>query len=497
MKTNYFSKSVVLLSTATLLFACGEMEHMNLEHDFAEVQEVLIQVDEETFISADKATEIADMFFGKLTEGNVSTRSDSKAKRVSASVETLSERGNSLMYIINYPDGGFVIMGATKNYYPVLAYSDEGSFDTTTELGGAALWLEETKDAIKTSDVLNDTIKTKMQLLWKSYETADAISTQETQDMRLRSSSSAERACWNRCDELQMRYGKDGWNFLPLNQARRILDEAGFPGMYNDLCFGANTNNSPINGSIFAWKDIYKNEQVGPFIVTKWHQKTPFNDLCGGYSAGCGAVAAAQIMKYYHYPQDFNHNNSPFDWSIIPIDSTPGSAQAALFKHIGDYVKMNYGSNGSWTTPNNLRDGLRRFGYNVTKADHNHSTVERELFNYRRPLIMGGNSWNVPLPGPLDMIGGAHYWVCDGARRITTDQIQYFTEWQPNGNGAFTTGWNTMNSPGVLGGIGYLYFHMNWGWIGGRNNGWFAFNNINSGDGVYQYARQNFYITKP
>jgi len=70
MKTNYFSKSIVLLSTATLLFACGEMEHMNLEHDFAEVQEVLIQADEETFISADKATEIADMFFGNINSGN-------------------------------------------------------------------------------------------------------------------------------------------------------------------------------------------------------------------------------------------------------------------------------------------------------------------------------------------------------------------------------------------------------------------------------------------
>lgn len=74
--------------------------------------------------------------------------------------------------------------------------------------------------------------------------------------------------------------------------------------------------------------------------------------------------------------------------------------------------------------------------------------------------------------------------------------MQYFTEWQPYGKGVFNTGWNTMNSPGVLGGIGYLYFHMNWGW-GGNHDGWFAFNNVNSGNGNYQYARQNFYITKP
>jgi hypothetical protein len=102
----------------------------------------------------------------------------------------------------------------------------------------------------------------------------------------------------------------------------------------------------------------------------------------------------------------------------------------------------------------------------------------------------------VRLVGDLDYIGNSHYWVCDGARAITPGQMQYFTEWQPNGNGVFTTGWNTMDSPGVLGGIGYLYFHMNWGW-GGNHDGWFAFNNVNSGNGNYQYARQNFYITKP
>src|SRR5690554_7272964 len=50
--------------------------------------------------------------------------------------------------------------------------------------------------------------------------------------------------------------------------------------------------------------------------------------------------------------------------------------------------------------------------------------------------------------------------------------------------------------PQLTGGIGYLYFHMNWGW-GGNHDGWFAFNNVDSGNGNYQYARQNFYITKP
>ena len=92
-----------------------------------------------------------------------------------------------------------------------------------------------------------------------------------------------------------------------------------------------------------------------------------------------------------------------------------------------------------------MKDGIRSLGYNVTKASHNFEKVETELFR-NRPVIMGGNDDNVPLPEPLDYIGSSHYWVCDGAHRITTNQMYYFTIWQPNGNGTFTTGWHSMET---------------------------------------------------
>jgi hypothetical protein len=100
-----------LLCIATLLLACSEVENLNSDNEFAKEQEVSYQVDEETFVSLDKATDIADLFFSKLTEDNVSTKSSFRSQRVSASVKILSENGNPSMYIINYPDGGFVIMG--------------------------------------------------------------------------------------------------------------------------------------------------------------------------------------------------------------------------------------------------------------------------------------------------------------------------------------------------------------------------------------------------
>ena len=498
MKTTFFLKTVALLSTTTLLFACSKIDDLNLNNEFAKKQEVSTQVDEETFVSLDKAADVADLFFSKLTERNVSTKSALKAKRGSTSIETLSESGNPLMYIINYPNGGFVIMGSTKNYYPVLAYSDKNSFKITSEMNGVSDWLEETKEAIKTSDALKDTIKNAMHNLWKRYEIADILSSRGTQNARVKSSSysSGEIACWNRCDELQMQYGGEGWNFLPLSQSQYVFDDAGFSGVYGDLCFGADFNHSPYNCSVVAYKNVYKNEQVGPLLSTQWYQGSPFNDLCSGYPAGCGAIAVAQVLKYYQYPQSFSWNGYAFNWNNIPVLPQSGSAQAALVRLVGSTVNMHYASSGSWATPSNMESGIRFLGYNVTRAGHNYESVRTQLLTYRRPVIMGGNANNVPLPDPLNFIGESHYWVCDGARKITTGQMLYFTEWQPYGNGVFTTGWNTMNSPGVLGGIVYLYFHMNWGW-GGSHDGWFAFNDVNSGNGNFKYARQDFYITKP
>ncbi|MFV0311012.1 MAG: C10 family peptidase [Dysgonomonas sp.] len=497
MKTTFSSKVVALLCTAILLFACSEIDDLNLDYEYAKTQEVSDQVDEETFVSLDKATAVADLFFSKLTESNVSTRSGLKAQKGSALVETLRESSNPLMYIINYPDGGFVIMGTTKNYYPVLAYSDKNSFEITPDMDGISDWLEETKEAIKTSDALNDTIKTAMQNLWKSYETADISSPREAQDARLKSASNGQIACWNRCDELQMQYMGEGWNFLPLSQTKQIFEDAGFFGVYEDLCYGAEFNKSPFNCSVVGWRNIYKNEQVGPLLSTQWHQNPPFNDLCDGHSAGCGAIAVAQVMKYYQYPSTFTLNGYTFNWNNIPVSPKSGSDQAALVRLVGGFVNVHYDSFGSWATPGDMESGIRLLGYNVTRASHNYESVEKQLLTYKRPVIMGGNATNLSfLPGSLEYIGNSHYWICDGARRLTTNQIEYFTEWQPNGNGVFTPGWNSINSPGLLGGIVYLYFHMNWGW-GGKNDAWFAFNDVNSGNGNYQHSRQNFYITKP
>jgi hypothetical protein len=48
-----------------------------------------------------------------------------------ASTTTIRDSRNNvdpMMYVVNYADGGFVIVGANRDYYPILAYYDINTF---------------------------------------------------------------------------------------------------------------------------------------------------------------------------------------------------------------------------------------------------------------------------------------------------------------------------------------------------------------------------------
>lgn len=495
MKTTFFFKVVALLCTTTLLFACNKTDNFNFDAELAKEQEASSQVNKEVSVSLDEAKELADIYFSKLTGGKVSTRSGLNPQIGRASVETLSEKGRPLMYIMNYPEGGFVIMGATKNYYPILAYSDKNSFKIIPEMGGAIEWLEETKEAIKTSDALHDTIRLAMQKLWRKNENADNFMAEKIQKAPTRGSSSASavQACLNRCQELYSQYGQEGWNFMPLYYATQQLST----GLYNALCEIAYYQGSPPDCSVFAYKEVDYSVKVGPLLTTKWHQNSPFNDMVpSGRDAGCGAIAIAQVMKYYQYPQSLSLNGYPFGWSNIPVSPNPSSDQAALVRLVGLAVNTHYGSVGSWATPSSMEQGIRNLLFNVICRTHNIDNVQSQLFRYKRPVIMGGNANNNPLPGNLGYIGESHYWVCDGAKEATMNHIQYYTEWQPNESGVLIPGLNSIDDPAEAWEFLSFHFHMNWGW-GGTNDGWFVSDRVDSGSGNFMHNRLDFYISKP
>lgn len=442
-----------------------------------------------------QAIEIANAFFD--IQANTSGLRSSIAKTDSKSlVEVIKEeRSNDpLMYVINYSEGGWAIVSATKSYYPVLAYSDENSFIQTSDIadmGPAGIWLSETKDAIKASETLDDSTRMVISSMWNNYtmeyEPDQIVS-------NLRSSNPMQDALSRRISELVSRYGAgSSYRITTLAGARNLLSSI---SEWQSLCNWANSQGSPPEYTIFVGKNVYSTPTVGPLLPTRWHQGSPFNNLMPlSRDAGCAAIAVAQVMRYYQYPSSFYWNGSTFNWSNIPVNPDSGSKQAALIKLVGEDLNMNYTTFGSWATPGNVESGIRSMGYTVTRANHNYNLVRTQLLTYRKPVIMLGGSLDAF--DPITYLGDSHYWVCDGAKEYDHNLVYFMDLINTSNNTYYNHPYVYSPSNPFSTDITYvLNFHMNWGW-GGKYDGWFLNHNANPGDHNYKYGRKDYYITRP
>ncbi len=486
----------LLLSFAVItVIACERT--VNILDDSPQIPDTgkTIQEGHTTFVTLEQAKNTADMFMGSkdLIPLTKVTQTDSPGE---ASVQSIDKDGEILMYVINYAKGGFVIISATRNYLPILAYSEEGHFDTSSVKGGLSLWVDETMTAIKTSGEKADSIKAEMNRLWRIYE-----ETEQNNSIQTKSSSSitytpGEIACMERCEELFNQYSGEGWNFLPLSLAEHIFDEAGLSYYYDNLCYSAEFNHSELSSSVVGWKNGSFSETFGPMLSTNWHQDAPFNNLCGGYSAGCGVIAFAQLMKYHEHPEQIIYKGESFGWDTIPDAADPLSNQSKLIKKVREETNtlpviplLPEVSDLSWTTPAGLEEGIISFEYDVIRQDDNTADIKNEILNNHRPVIILGHQTNdLDLPGSLEYVGNSHYWVVEGVRSVKTDVFMVFAEWQPYDCGDFTISHYSIDNPNIISGVSYLYYYNNYGW-GYGHNAWYAFNHD------YPYVRQNFFIS--
>lgn len=493
---------IVFMGCLFLTISCGENETLEMENEIIKNWGALDN--SSTFVSEKKAEETAKIFMKQLS-GKASTRSNSE----SPNIETVCKDGKPLMYVLNYSNGSFVIVSASKDYYPILAYSDEFNFDISSGINGVMSWIEETKESVLSSESLNDSIKAKVRDLWDSFDVKEYPNAEGKASTRSELSN-AEIACYQRCEDLLNQYGyegDEGWHFCPLADARQTLTDIGYSNLYNDLCYSSEFNHSTPSTSVLGWKYCTEKDAVGPLIQTSWHQGSPFNDYCHGHAAGCGAIAMAQVMNYHmknnHYPSQFSYDGNTYNWGYFPA--------AALVKYVYNAIGTEYidalGIEAVYTTPGNMEDGIKELGYKVSVSDDDPNRVEQEILSGHSPVIMLGNDTDLSfLPSPASYIGNSHYWICDGIRRMTQGKLYIFTEWQPNGNGNFIPGWGTINNPNNYGGVVYTCSHMNWGW-GGKCNGWFINNtkpdsgneydnpnSNNTSNDDYKHNRKNFYI---
>lgn len=219
---------------------------------------------------------------------------------------------------------------------------------------------------------------------------------------------------------------------------------------------------------------------VTPMLTTTWNQSPYYNSYCpSGTPAGCSAIATAQVMKYWNYPErgtgshsyhtwtygelSANFGNTTYDWANMPDALTSSStpiqvdAVATLCYHVGVSMNMDYGTSGSGAAtvgPYNSAQAalVNYFGYRNTLrgvykrsySNANWVALMKDEMDAGRPVIYAG----------YDNSAG-HAFVFDG--------------------------YNSMDM-----------FHVNWGW-GGSYDGYYSIGVLNpSGGGIGSNSSNSF-----
>lgn len=276
----------------------------------------------------------------------------------------------NLFYIVNYEDGGFVILSADNRLSPILAYSDTSVFRTDSKDYSAGLigWLSATSDTIRSLRKSNVAQSLSVQKEWKSFYTSRLLESDNS-----------------------------------------IKEKA-----------GSKTKKSVPDDSNTC---VDEYEAVGPLTSTRWDQGCGYNDLlqlnplmtcsglpCGRPYAGCVPIAIAQIMKYHKFPTTYNWANMPLSGGSTTI--------ASLIKdiHTSLVTKISYSCDAT-SVPSDYNVAKVFTGFKYSSAsygDYNYETVKQQL-RLNKPVILSG--------GPKENFlffayhGDGHMWVCDGFRR--------------------------------------------------------------------------------
>lgn len=398
-------------------------------------------------VDLEKAKHVAEVFASQ--NASKATRGITTENSID-NVELIEDQdGQPLFYIVNFAnDQGYTLVGATQDYSPILAFSDEGHFDSNElENNGIALWFEQQKSHIRESKNLPDSIKAGYSEEWLAYnlKKKEIPATRSFDDIEKMVNDTI--AHWNRMGYQVLRFSDiwftDEYYALPeqIKQNLIVALDAAYPGFPDK------------RDAVFLVRKPKEGRIINPLLSTSWDQSSGYNTHThNNYPAGCVAVAMGQIMKYYEYPENYA-------WDDM-LDDRATDTTARLLAEIGDNVNMKYGPTASGAF---LEDALSSFkedyGYtDVTIINHRDDKVLDEL-EAERPVFMSG----------YDSNAGGHAWVCDGYKLITEGYVYCTYLVESTYSSAEPTEVSHMIGADYETGSREEYFHMNWALIGASN----------------------------
>ena len=174
---------------------------------------------------------------------------------------------------------------------------------------------------------------------------------------------------------------------------------------------------------------------VSPLLQARFNQDSSWNDMCpedpdgpgGNVYVGCVAVAMAQIMHYWSYPEigysshGYTHNQygyqyanfggSFYDYTEM-ANTYPTSESQELLYHCAVSVNMNFGIDGSGSQTSRARNALRN--YFIFKNDIDEISASSYSTTQYRNILQNELNLNRPLYVDGCDTEGCHAWNIDG-----------------------------------------------------------------------------------
>lgn len=354
-------------------------------------------------------------------------------------------QGNPLFFAVDFADNqGYVLISATKKFFPVIAYSSQGSFESAKGLSKE--WTEGISKEISTAKTSNKTIHPE----WIKYATF------YPNDSETRASSNninkwkneiiseyrgkTDNPLVNDCDNYNSEFMTLGgfeqqFSSYHTQELEKLIDFK--------MCDKLGFTKDDILCQVFYCEN---STVYGPHLKTTWDQFSPYNGAIKDGALGCVTIALGQFMNYYRIPSNKN-------WDAINKD---GSTEQQLFlKEVGESVGINYNSSDRGATTREAINSLRNYGYRIKET---FDLPGNSIF-YNNPVICRGE--------PEDNPEGGHMWVIDGinVRNSFTivdvylpfkqDLVSY--EVKEGDNPYYPCISKEINR------LTFQYYHMNWG----------------------------------
>ena len=394
----------------------------------------------------------------KTNLDNIIAKMRGRAKTRSAypqnyTIQTINgESGKPAVYVVNFENnGGFILISASKRYNPILAYSETGHFNLEHNIGELKEWENTVISEIHKNETLPMDSVRKYLAEWGKYE-PQFVATVSPQTMsgslphdeflKLQTIVQDSVMAWS--SKGYEVYTIDGCPYLDDTQ-KAGLKEAVIGGMY-----------PPYMEYWDEFTRIVKRERVvtsnvDNFVQTTWGQGEGYNRfypiLSNGLraAAGCGPVAAGQIMYYFKHPYKYN-------WNSMTLHS-PSPEAARLLYEIAELSDADYAIDGTFTNILDMKKTFEAMGYSVQhKAIDGFFSSITANCDQQKPVYARGTS----------EIFGGHAWVISGYH--VKDVKHDYEVWTFMRYNSFSIYENLFSDSNMS-----YDFYINWGWDGGDN----------------------------